>query len=292
MFAKRKWVSSISNSNDSILNLLEEKMSDFYANERLNYYVEIDFTNTVWESELQLPQQDIIKIIQAADKVLEVGCGSSNILLNNKNIEKKYYGCDFSNELMLKNKNKYPDATFETITDPNKLPFHSESFDIVFSHFVIEHAVRPYFFLDECIRCLKPKGVLIVLCPDFLGRGNISSQVSGKNVGTGREKWIENKYVDSAITAFENKIRYPFWAFWHRLKLKIQKKPIFLINVFPKCFKEDYTYTPDYDAVYITSKWDIIYYTRDFINWQENSKQINEYCNLNKLIYLVGIKNE
>ncbi|MBL9171619.1 MAG: class I SAM-dependent methyltransferase, partial [Verrucomicrobiales bacterium] len=38
----------------------------------------------------------------------------------------------------------------------DRLPFDDESFDLVFSDFVLEHVERPTFFLAEIYRVLKP----------------------------------------------------------------------------------------------------------------------------------------
>lgn len=80
---------------------------------------------------------------------------------------------------MQHNRLLYPEANFNVINKPNTLPFDDESFDFVFSVFVIEHSTDPSKFLNECSRILKPGGSLVILCPDFLGSGHMTSQRAG-----------------------------------------------------------------------------------------------------------------
>ena len=99
-------------------------------------------------------------------------------------IEKNIYtGIDFSPNLINKNKIAYPNSKFKVITNPKVFPVESESYDLVFSHYVIEHTVYPNLFLDECKRALKKDGILIIVAPNFFGRKGISSQKVGFSQG-------------------------------------------------------------------------------------------------------------
>lgn len=76
-----------------------------------------------------------------------------------------------------------------TAADMNqRLPFDDGAFDAVVSIEGIEHIERPYDFVRECRRVLKPGGTLIVTTP------NISSLRS-------RWRWF--------LTGFHNKAKYP-----------------------------------------------------------------------------------
>ncbi len=57
---------------------------------------------------------------------------------------------------------------FECIDLNETLPFHNATFDIIYSIEVTEHLHRPYDFLKECFRVLKPDGFLVVSTPNIL----------------------------------------------------------------------------------------------------------------------------
>jgi SAM-dependent methyltransferase len=50
--------------------------------------------------------------------------------------------------------------------DAHSIPVRDHSMDVVVSFETIEHIRRPEVFLDECVRVLTPKGVLIVSTPN------------------------------------------------------------------------------------------------------------------------------
>ncbi len=81
-----------------------------------------------------------------------------------------------------------PDVPFKTADMNRPLPFNDESFDAVVSIEGIEHIERPFDFVRECRRVLKPGGVLLLTTP------NVSSLRS-------RWRWF--------LTGFHNKCKYP-----------------------------------------------------------------------------------
>lgn len=52
------------------------------------------------------------------------------------------------------------------LIEDGKLPFASESFDLVFSDFVLEHVEDPGAFLEETLRVLKPGGSFFFRTPN------------------------------------------------------------------------------------------------------------------------------
>ena len=287
MKIKRKieWISALDLRNRSKLECLQKKMTDFYSNNP-NYYTDISFTEILWLDKAALVQQDIISECQHKTAILEIGCGEAFILKSNKINKRNYTGLDFSEQLILKNKISYPESNFIKIENPYELPLENESFDIVFSHFVIEHTVYPNLFLNECKRVLKKNGLLIIAAPNFLGRKGITSQKSGFSKGTGREKLNDGKYLDMIFTAYDNKIRIPAATFYHRLLAS--KKPRFFININPTCFI--YDFSPDVDAVYLTYEKEIKNYLRNEFNWTELNDELNRFVSINNLIYIKGVK--
>ncbi len=279
------WIPSIESKNHQILNELQNKMKHFYATSN-TYYEDIDFSSNVWNNAEFLPQQDIINDLTNYDRILEIGCGKANVLLNHEQFQSAYHGVDFSEQLMLTNREKYPKAHFHHISDPTCLPFPDHSFDYIFSHFVIEHTVYPNIFLDECLRLLKPGGMLVIVCPDFLDKNHMSSQRVGYSPGSGRVKLKNGKWWDAFVTGIDSKVRLPFICNSYRIKAK--RKPQFYININPVCFSDPFQ--PDVDAVYVTYKEEIETYCKDQLNWVPGSAELLTYCREHRIIYLKGKK--
>ena len=260
IFNKFNWVSAVESSNQNMLEDLQAKMAKFYAEDSY-YFDSIDFTGSNWNK--KPPEYDFIfSLINASSKVLEIGSGKANILKYHPGVRSKYTGLDFSKTLADKNSVLYPEANFKTFHDPKTFPFKNQSFDLVFSTFVLEHTVFPHLFIEECLRVLKPEGVMVHLFPDFVARRNMTSQKVGFTQGSGRIKFKRGKLLDAFFTFLDNKYRMP-----SRLA-KIEKmeviEPQFMVNLNPTCFS--YDFYPDVDAVYITNINELILYLQDRVD--------------------------
>src|SRR5688572_17676436 len=99
------WLPSINNANKYVISSLENQLIDFYAHSK-NYYSDIDFTSVSWKNNNELGYMDIIEAAHNSKIILEVGCGSANILRHTTELQNKYYGCDFSEDLLKKNRVK------------------------------------------------------------------------------------------------------------------------------------------------------------------------------------------
>ena len=275
------WVESIDPNNRLKLKTLENQLADFYSSNP-DYYANIDFTSNNWIDVNEIGYREILKIISECKEICEVGCGSANILKHHTHLEPLYSGCDFSELLMEKNRQFYPKANFTAIKEPNILPFPDISFDLVFSIFVIEHSTNPAKFLKECSRILKPGGKLIILCPDFLGSGRMTSQRAGWSSGTSIQKLKKGKICDAIVTLFDNRIRIPFRC---KQFAKIAAvSPLFLVNVTPVVFED--TFSPDVDAVYVTYKTEIKEYLKSHFQVNENASDVSLYENERRIIFL------
>lgn len=281
-----KWLSSINKKNRHILDSLQEKMTNYY-NSVTSYYDDIDFTADLWITDEELIHRDIINIIKHNLTIAEIGCGRANILKNKSIAQEKYTGVDFSHSLINYNQNNYPLANFRIINDPKIIPLDSEHFDVVLTHFVLEHTIFPNIFLDECFRILKKDGILIIITPDFLGAGRMSSQLSGFSIGTGREKLFKKKYIDSIFTGYDNKIKIPLSCAFRRLLA--QFKPKFYINIQPIIFHNK-NFEPDHDATYLTYDKEIKKYFKERIIFKRAEKNFKKILKSKKIIYLVGTK--
>lgn len=82
-------------------------------------------------------------------RVIDLGCG-----------QKKYnnsIGLDIK-------KSCNPDVVADV--DSN-LPFRNNSFNLIYSEFLVEHIHNVFHLIEECWRILKPKGKAIIIAPHF-----------------------------------------------------------------------------------------------------------------------------
>jgi len=128
--------------------------------------------------------------------VLDIPCGEGAFLERLRDMQLDGQGADIVNRLAL------PGSRF-TAADMNApLPFADGAFDAVVCIDGIEHLERPFDFVRECRRIVRPGGVLIVSTP------NISALRS-------RWRWL--------LTGFHNKGKVPLNERdpnpWHHVNL-------------------------------------------------------------------------
>ncbi len=279
------WNSSL-NPSEALVEL-ENRLSTFYSLNP-NYYSDIDFTADNWQNESEKGYLRIVELAKTKNEICEIGCGKANILKSYPDLSKKYTGLDFSNKVLHANAKKYPESHFIPIVTPNEFPVGDEKYDLVFSVFVLEHVVYPATFLSECKRILKPGGTLVILSPDFLGRGRMTSQRAGFRPGNSSEKFKKGKIFDGIVTLFDNRIRIPFFCWKYRREAS--KAPLFLVNLSPLIFRDEFQ--PDVDAVYLTFKIEICKYLKDDFTLEKNDSKIERYIFERKLIFLQLNKNK
>lgn len=282
---KFNWVSALDSTKKVLLEDLQQAMANYYSGAN-NYYADISFNENIWADKNQKIQIDIADELQKHETILEVGCGKSAILAAYPMLEKKYTGVDFSEVLMKTNKERFPGANFGVLSNPVVFPYADESFDAIFSHFVIEHAVFPHLFLEECVRVLKPGGKFLLVCPDFMGYDGITSQRVGFSQGSGRDKIKQGKIADAIVTGFDSKYRLPNYC--RKLKQAAKVSPLFMINLAPTCFTDPFQ--PDVDAVYVTNEEEMKAYIGQFVKWDGLSDEVKAYRDNRHLIYIKGVK--
>jgi SAM-dependent methyltransferase len=278
-----RWVPSSDPGNHSKLAQLENVMSAYYSTQPI-YYQNIDFTATNWNTDPAY--KSILAAMVAGARVLEVGCGRSNILHSQPWLGPYYSGTDLSHDLMAENTSQYLGTRFRPLLTDGQVPFADQEFDMVFSTFVLEHCVFPQRVLAEWVRVLKIGGRLMALCPDFLGRGRMTSQRAGWTAGTGRSKLRRGAWADALVTFWDNRVRIPVAA-W-RWRKKAQRRPQFLVNIAPTCFTDPFM--PDVDAVYLTFESEIQTYLSHQIVWRQPETALALHLRRNKLILLDGVR--
>jgi SAM-dependent methyltransferase len=254
-------------------------MREFYV-DKTSYYSQIDYASSGWvDDEINL---EMVRRLGSSGQILEVGCGSANILRSYPRFGPRYCGCDLSPTLMALCAQRYPQARFRVLDDPRTLPFPDNSFDAVFSIFVIEHVVFPQDFLNECIRVLKPGGLFMLRCPHFLGPSSMPSQRAGFSAGTGSDKLGAGRWLDALVTGWDRKVRIPLRCFFLRRE-SMQGRGFFII-LKPVCFQDQFI--ADYDAVYLTHKTEIIQFMEPRIAFSARG----DIASKSSDIFLCGMK--
>lgn len=116
------------------------------------------YPNYVSENDLFLAT--VARYLREDFIVLDAGCGSGGFRYSWKQKVEFLVGCDLTEELP---RNSNIDAG--VFADLAHLPFASGTFDVIFSHYVMEHVDAPGDVFSEFARILKPGGKLIILTP-------------------------------------------------------------------------------------------------------------------------------
>jgi SAM-dependent methyltransferase len=107
--------------------------------------------------------------------VLDVACGEGYGAASMLHAGAKHViGVDASAEACMHASTKYRIET--RVGNAEAIPIADGSFDVVTSFETIEHLPHPDRFLDECVRVLKPGGIIIVSTPN---RGIYREGISG-----------------------------------------------------------------------------------------------------------------
>lgn len=98
-----------------------------------------------------------------AGVILDAGCGNGqSFQYDYKEYSKVLIGADLLWKELVQNKQVH----FSNVADLGFLPFADDTFDLVFSHDVIEHLEGPSIVFAEFARILKRGGKLLVLTPN------------------------------------------------------------------------------------------------------------------------------
>jgi len=118
-------------------------------------------------SEMDHPaMQKLADLAKNSAEILDMGCGEGTRLANIADKNTHIFGIDISPKAIAIAKKKYPRFNFR-VGNLEKLPFHDEKFDLVYSAFVFEHLDNPKKVIKEGIRVLKRGSCLLIAAPNF-----------------------------------------------------------------------------------------------------------------------------
>jgi ubiquinone/menaquinone biosynthesis C-methylase UbiE len=124
-----------------------------------------------WMKKFQDPVLKILKEATKRVKILDISCGSGNLLdklvkMNFQNL----YGLDISKEMLKVAKRKLPSTVILQHGDVHKLPFSKNTFDYVITTEAFHHYYSQNKALSEMKRVVKVRGSIIVVDINFFLR--------------------------------------------------------------------------------------------------------------------------
>lgn len=114
-----------------------------------------------------------------AEKMLDVGCGDGTVTLEFAKAVKaeSIYGIEFIDEHRVKAEEKKIICVKADMNE--RWSFQDDFFDFILSSQSIEHVHNTRRYLEECYRCLKPGGTVLVLTANLASWINIPALVFG-----------------------------------------------------------------------------------------------------------------
>ena len=120
--------------------------------------------NTKWEESTKIYQKMVLEKVNESTRLLDVGCGHSDLLKEAYEKTKFAFGIDPSGDVNSRNpflkdiRNEYVE----------KMSFEDNIFDVVVCAWVLEHIENPERAFSEIYRVLKPGGAVFFLTPNSL----------------------------------------------------------------------------------------------------------------------------
>ena len=107
----------------------------------------------------------LTEILPSPNRVLEVGCGSGNLLQSLANLwpQSVFLGIDpaLPSDVIPTDKIKYTRGFYDDLKDNLK----KNTFDLIFSVNVLEHLLSPQNFFSFAAELLSPTGKITIICP-------------------------------------------------------------------------------------------------------------------------------
>lgn len=95
-------------------------------------------------------------------RILDVGCGNGNLFSLLPDGKYELSGVDFSENMIVEAKMNCSNKATFSVADAEKLPFESDTFDIIVCNASFHHYIHPDTVLEEMHRVLKDGGKLLI----------------------------------------------------------------------------------------------------------------------------------
>jgi SAM-dependent methyltransferase len=110
----------------------------------------------------------VLTTLKPRTRWLDLGCGQRLLCNGLENVEKELSSHRFVGvDLSLDNLRSQRHTKYRVLADGNRLPFKSESFDLITANMVVEHFQLPDLAFQEINRVLAPGGVVLMHTPNL-----------------------------------------------------------------------------------------------------------------------------
>lgn len=123
----------------------------------------------------------LLKFAIRASKILDLGCGEGTRLNFLSAGKEQAVGVDISSTAIKLARKSYPKLRFIK-ADLENIPLKDQSFDLVYSAYVLEHLTEPAKVLDEAIRLTASNGFLILIAPNYGAPNRASPPFKGSRL--------------------------------------------------------------------------------------------------------------
>jgi ubiquinone/menaquinone biosynthesis C-methylase UbiE len=209
---------------------MESNKNIFKENSKINFNRKAEVYDKSYDGKFVAPMYDEIinRIISAnPKKILDVGCGTGNVLkklVSNENLS--LYGLDISEKMIEIAKKNLENRAELKVGDSEYMPWEDDSFDVIVCNASFHHYPNPKKVLLEMKRVLKSNGTLIIGDPTapVIYRQIINLYCKISNCGDYRmyfKKEIEELLKECGFEPFNFiKINYKSFAINARIKNK------------------------------------------------------------------------
>lgn len=146
------------------------------------------------------------KLAANSASILDLGCGEGTRLNYLKSDQKEVLGIDFNKTGINLAKKSFPQIQFK-IANLENLPIKKQSFDLVYSAFVLEHLKNPEKVLNEIIRVVAFKGYVVLIAPNYGAPNRVSPPFQRSKI----KKLFRGILNDFIMLVFkDNKLNWQF----------------------------------------------------------------------------------
>jgi len=125
----------------------------------------------------------VLTTLKPRTRWLDLGCGQRLLCNGLENVEKELASHRFVGlDLSLDNLRSQRHTKYRVLADGNRLPFQSESFDLITANMVVEHFQLPDLAFQEISRVLAPGGVVLLHTPNLANYLVFANRVVSKAI--------------------------------------------------------------------------------------------------------------